>query len=76
MNMWEFFNEHWFIAWCALWLVWPAFWLAGSILNIFLFIMPSRLLRSIKVVCRGWPPEHLDADGDFRTIPETEQVEN
>lgn len=20
--MWDFFHEHWFIAWCALWLMW------------------------------------------------------
>jgi len=24
----------------------------------------NRLLRTIKVLFRGWPPEHLDADGD------------
>lgn len=22
MTMWEFFHEHWFIAWCASWLLW------------------------------------------------------
>lgn len=27
----------------------------------------NRLLRTIKVAIRGWPPEHLDADGDWKT---------
>ena len=26
----------------------------------------SRVLRSINIAVRGWPPEHLDADGDFK----------
>lgn len=24
-----------------------------------------RLLRSLNIAMRGWPPAHLDADGDF-----------
>jgi len=65
MGMIEFFSEHYFLAWCALWLGWPAF----SILNAVVFKLPNRLLRSIKVVLRGWPPAHLDADGDFKPEP-------
>lgn len=26
------------------------------------------LLRTIKVAIRGWPPAHLDADGDFKPV--------
>lgn len=26
----------------------------------------SRLLRCVMVLGRGWPPSHLDADGDFK----------
>jgi hypothetical protein len=26
----------------------------------------TRTLRMIMVLCRGWSPSHLDADGDFR----------
>jgi hypothetical protein len=26
----------------------------------------SRVLRSINVAVRGWPPSHLDADGDWK----------
>lgn len=33
----------------------------------------NRLLRTIKVCVRGWPPEHLDADGDFRPQPGGEE---
>lgn len=29
----------------------------------------SRFLRMIMVVTRGWPPSHLDADGDWFTHP-------
>lgn len=25
----------------------------------------SRLLRTVNVIFRGWPPNHLDADGDY-----------
>lgn len=70
MNMWEFFHQHPFIAWCALWLVWiivPVTTLAFRVVN--------RILRSINVALRGWPPPHLDADGDFKAEPETDAVE-
>ena len=69
MEMWEFFDNHWFIAWCALWLLWGVV----PIAYIVLFRLPNRLLRSIKVLVRGWPPEHLDADGDFKPAPKEEE---
>jgi len=28
-----------------------------------------RLYRSINILFRGWPPEHLDADGDINPAP-------
>jgi hypothetical protein len=61
VTMWDFFHQHPFIAWCALWLVWPAFGVA----HVVLFRLPNRILRTIKVCARGWPPEHLDAGGDL-----------
>jgi hypothetical protein len=30
----------------------------------------NRRLRSLNIRERGWPPEHLDADGDFKPEPE------
>ena len=34
------------------------------------FRLINRVLRTIKVTARGWPPEHLDADGDWKPKPE------
>ncbi len=70
MNMWDFFNEHWFLAWCALWLCWPAASLVGAIF----FRLPNRILRTIKVLVRGWPPAHLDADGDIIPAPKESEA--
>ena len=58
--MWAFFGEHWFLGFIAL---------AGtlSILHGVLFRLPNRILRSRNIVARGWPPNHLDADGDFES---------
>ena len=30
------------------------------------FLTINRMLRTIKVCVRGWPPDHLDADGDWK----------
>lgn len=40
----------------------------------FIFRMYNRALRSMNIKRHGWPPPHLDADGDLREIP-TEQHE-
>ena len=56
--------------------VFSSFWVfIGSLL---LIELPLKfLLNAIKLFVRqrniskhGWPPEHLDADGDFKTDPE------
>ncbi len=62
MNYVEFFGGSYILAWCSLWL----FWAVVSIAYI-AFRLINRILRTIKVVIRGWPPAHLDADGDFLT---------
>lgn len=61
MDFWQFWNAHPFLAWCALWLLWGVVPLAQLAVN-----LVNRLLRTVKVLARGWPPEGLDADGDFR----------
>lgn len=38
-----------------------------------LYLLCKFLIRSINIACRGWPPEHLDADGDRN--PDWEQPE-
>lgn len=62
-------TEHW---WMAFWLAFWALVLGYSLLRIVL-VLPVRLavrvLRAIKVLLRGWPPAHLDADGDWRPVP-------
>lgn len=43
--------------------------LAFLIVIIALFVLASivgRILRTISVSYQGWPPPHLDADGDWR----------
>lgn len=29
----------------------------------------NRLVRAVVIAARGWPPSHLDADGDWRPVP-------
>lgn len=61
MGFWDFWNVHEFLAWCALWLVWMVVPLVGLVIE---FVI--RTYRMIMVCLRGWPPEHLDADGDWK----------
>jgi hypothetical protein len=61
MNFWEFCDKHPFIDWCALWTMWGV----HSLIR--------RLMSTIMVAIRGWPPEHLDAGGDWKTISKREE---
>ena len=36
------------------------------------FIAYNQTLRSRNIIARGWPPPHLDADGDFAEKEEAE----
>lgn len=31
--------------------------------------LANRVIRCINILSRGWPPVHLDADGDFQPRP-------
>ena len=42
--------------------------------KLLLFSLPNRLIQSSNIKARGWPPEHLDADGDYHT-PKREDEE-
>lgn len=33
----------------------------------------NRWLRHLNIISRGWPPEHLDADGDFKKPSDDEE---
>lgn len=36
--------------------------------------LANRCLRSINIALRGWPPEHLDADGDWKPAKQGYEV--
>lgn len=58
-----FTHLHPFIQWCALWLAWGPICLAFLILKL-PFWFYNHHLRHQSVRMHGWPPAHLDADGD------------
>lgn len=62
-----FASEHWFLTWCAMWLAWAPLWLIVVILNFSRSIV-IRTYRVIVITLRGWPPAHVDADGDWRPV--------
>jgi len=34
----------------------------------------TRFFRLITVALRGWPPSHLDADGDWKKEPKNDEI--
>lgn len=64
----SFASEHWFLTWCALWLVWLPLIALSQVTPII-----TRIYRVIMVSLRGWPPAHLDADGDWRPAPKVDE---
>lgn len=58
----EWATEHWWLGfWLAFWLAVFAYGLARGLIN-----LTNRAFRMVLVSLRGWPPAHLDADGDWR----------
>lgn len=48
---------------------WISFFLAlviGEIISILFYKLPNRIIRGMNIRKHGWPPEHCDADGDFK----------
>lgn len=33
------------------------------------WLLPNRILSTVKVLIKGWPPAHIDADGDWKPLP-------
>jgi len=61
------------LAQSAPWLVFGLALLAAWVLVAALrtaFLCWNRRLRHRNIAVRGWPPAHLDADGDFKPEPE------
>lgn len=61
MSFWDFCSKHWIL---AFFMLCAAYYLARCLV--------VRVTRTINVTSRGWPPSHLDADGDWKPEPEKE----
>lgn len=48
----------------------------GLLLSLTVAHLWSRLMRHLNVRSKGWPPPHLDADGDFAPKEEQPDVES
>lgn len=62
-------DKHWWLAfWLCFWALCFAFGAVYSALGLAnnLLKIVKMVLRSLLVLARGWPPEHLDADGDWK----------
>jgi len=46
------------------------------ILHAVLFNLPARMIRHLNIRHAGWPPPHVDADGDFNSCEEDEDEES
>jgi len=66
--MWEFANEHEVVTL----LIVTVLAIAAASPFFFAFCAYNQTLRSRNIVARGWPPAHLDADGDL-VIEEVEE---
>ena len=68
MNIWDFMSENPIQTFILVIFVFTAF---GSVLFTMRFCW-NRLLRHLNVRKAGWPPVHLDADGDWKPEPKNE----
>lgn len=48
----------------------PWLWL---VIILVVYHFARNILRSINIAVRGWPPEHLDADGDYKRKKEEDE---
>jgi hypothetical protein len=58
-DFWKFWYDSPFLSLMAIWGT------CELLTNIF-FRLPNRVIRHLNIRKHGWPPEHLDADGDFK----------
>lgn len=52
----------------AFWVLVIAYFLVVVVARLF-----GRVLRMVMVALHGWPPAHLDADGDWRPAPKGDE---
>jgi hypothetical protein len=69
--MWEFANEHPE----ATFLIVVVLACAATAPFFFALLAYNQMLRSRNIVARGWPPPHLNADGDVIEKEEEEDAE-
>ncbi len=62
-TFWSWATVHW---WLAFWLLFWALVAVTQICLALVFRLPNRIIRSANIRAAGWPPAHLDADGDFK----------
>ena len=43
------------------------------LLKFVLYYIPARIVRMMNIRTHGWPPPHVDADGDLKPDPEKEE---
>ena len=58
MSIWQFMGDYPWLTFFCLYLI------CLLIENIY-----ARTMRHLNIKQNGWPPEHLDADGDFKEVP-------
>lgn len=46
--------------------IWLGFFILLALIISFIFRVIARLIRRSMIRHQGWPPAHLDADGDFK----------
>ena len=63
MNIFEFMSEN---PWQTFFLG-PITFVSFFVIVYYLWLMYNRAFRFITIWFRGWPPEHIDADGDWKT---------
>lgn len=74
----EFAVNHWIIfsmlAWWAMAFVTSLGYGVIQLLTSLFYRLPNRIIRSRMVLKHGWPPSHLDADGDSIPLPKPPKI--
>lgn len=65
MNIFEFMSD-------SPWLSFFLLLILAQLVYVLFYKLPTMYLRSKNIKEKGWPPEHLDADGDFKKEKEEE----
>ncbi len=64
MNVYEFMSDS---PWLTVYLAWPV-GITVWVVVVTLFRIWNRTMRVITMWKNGYPPEHCDADGDFKEV--------